>query len=155
MSVKREFMWDRCGFDYWLCLLLFFYLWNQDVLWRCLNLYLLFTDCFSVFWEFDRAHGFLMLWRHDTSAGCGVSDIRSMAQGVKLTMLHQNLMSYGQTKPSAVKSMSDSEFPCIWGSTCLVNASRVHTGPVNGSSNTMKQLLRRGRSAYLNRNVTK
>lgn len=46
----------------------------------------------------------------------------------------------------------DSEFPS---SACLVNVTRVHMGPVNGSSNTMKQPLCRGRSAYLNRNVTK
>lgn len=43
----------------------------------------------------------------------------------------------------------------IQASACLMNVSRVHVGPINASSNVMKQLLHRGKwSVYLNRNVT-
>lgn len=47
------------------------------------------------------------------------------------------------------------EFLRIRGPARLMNASRVHVGPVNGSSNVMKQPLRAGKwSVRLNRNVT-
>lgn len=82
----------------------------------------------------------------------------------KPTTLHQNPMSYGQqawVKANAVKSCvtwtrsADSEFLWICGSACLMNVCRVHVGPVNGSSDVMKQPLRRRKwSVCLNRNVT-
>lgn len=49
----------------------------------------------------------------------------------------------------------NSEFLRIRGSACLMNVSTVHVGPVNGSSNVMKQPFRRGKwPVYLNRNVS-
>lgn len=50
---------------------------------------------------------------------------------------------------NAVKSrmtqMHSPEFLHIRRSACLINVSRVHVGPVNGSLNMMKHPLRRGK----------
>lgn len=93
-----------------------------------------------------------------------VNALRRNESRWKPTTLHRNSMSYGQQawlKANAVKSCvtwtrsTNSEFLWICGPACLMNVSRVHVGPVNGSSDVMKQLLRRGKwSVYLNRNVT-